>query len=189
MKNSTLHRSNLSNERMALLSELKAQKNHSSDNAPGIYKRPAKQKELDILWQSFKINQKEEKSPGLYLLTGFILGALSMFLMTAVLSISANNEDTMSESSISAPQIEHKLIKKSKNSKSKLSIVPADKPTAAVASTSESYTVQNGDTLEAIIIRFYGRYDVSKIAKIKAANKLSSVDQLSIGQKLVIPLD
>ncbi len=185
MKNSTLHRSNLSSERMALLAELKAQKNLSADSAPGIYKRPGKQKELDILWQSFKLNQKDEKSPGLYILTGFILGALSMFLMTAVLSISASNEDLISDTT-PMPKAETKLIKK--NNKSKISIVPADKPAPVVAS-SEVYTVQNGDTLAGIIIRFYGKYDPSKIEKIKAVNASLNPDRLSIGQKLVIPLD
>lgn len=186
MKNSTLHRSNLSNERMALLAELKAQKSQSSDNAPGVYKRPSKQKELDILWQSFKINQKEEKSPGIYLLTGFIAGALSMFLMTAVLSINANSTDDMSDA-VKTPRMERKLIKR--NKASKLAIVPPDKPAVAPVTSSESYTVQDGDTLEGIIIRFYGRYDESKISKIKSANKLLNPDSLSIGQKLTIPLD
>lgn len=187
MKNSTLHRSNLSAERMNLLAELKAQKNHSSDNAPGIYKRPSKQKELDILWQSFKINQKEEKSPGVYLLTGFIAGALSMFLMTAVLSISANAPEDITDSSAVTPKMERKLIKRSKASK--LAIVPPDKPEATPVNSSEQYTVQNGDTLEGIIIRFYGKYDQSKIDKIKVANGLANPNNLSIGQKLTIPLD
>lgn len=187
MKNSTMHRSNLSSERMALLAELKAQKSHSSDNAPGVYKRPSKQKELDILWQSFKINQKEEKSPGIYLLTGFIAGALSMFLMTAVLSINSNTNYDMSDSSIQTPKMERKLIKR--NKASRLAIVPPDKPTAAPVTSSETYTIQDGDTLEGVIIRFYGKYDDSKIQKIKNANHLANPNALSIGQKLIIPLD
>lgn len=188
MKNSTLHRSNLTNERMAMLSELKAQRNQISDNTPGIYKRPSKQKELDILWQSFKLNSKEEKSPGIYLLTGFIAGALSMFLMTAVLSISAeSSNDFGNDQSLAAPKIEKKLVKKERTSK--LAIVPPDKPLTAPVIASESYTVQSGDTLEAIIIRFYGKYDVSKIEKIKTVNNLSNPNALSIGQKLTIPLD
>ncbi len=187
MRNSTLHRSNLSSERMALLAELKSQKSQFSDNAPGIYKRPSKQKELDLLWQSFKIHQKEEKSPGLYLLTGFIAGALSMFLMTAIISINANSTDDMSDSSLTTPKIEKKLIRRSEASK--LTIVPPDKATTAPVVSSESYTVQSGDTLEGIIIRFYGRYDDSKINKIKEANKMANPNALQIGQKLVIPLE
>ena len=57
------------------------------------------------------------------------------------------------------------------------------------AVTYQSYTVVSGDTLERIIIRFYGRNDVSKIDKIVEANKLSSPNSLSIGQKLVIPME
>ena len=186
MRNSTLHRSNLSSERMALLSELKAQKKQSTDTAPGIYKRPCKQKELDVLWQSFKVHQKDEKSPGLYLLVGFIAGALSMFLMTAVISINANSSDEITDPAMNAPKIEKKLIKRSDISK--LTIVPPDKPTAPV-SAPETYTVQSGDTLEGIIIRFYGRFDQAKINKIKEANKMMNPDALQIGQKLVITLE
>lgn len=187
MKNSTMHRSNLSNERMALLAELRAQKGQSSNNAPNVYKRPSKQKELDLLWQSFKINQKEEKSPGIYLLTGFIAGALSMFLMTAVISINANSNYDISDSGIKTPKIERKLIKRTKNSK--LAIVPPDKPMTSPVASSETYTIQDGDTLAGVIIRFYGKYDESKIQKIKAANNLANPNALSIGQKLIIPLD
>ena len=91
MKSSTLHRSNLSKERMVLLEELRAKSNTiTEDTAPKTYVRPSKEKELDVLWQNFKINQKAEKSPGVYLATGFIAGALCMFLMTALLSFSSN---------------------------------------------------------------------------------------------------
>ena len=82
MKSSTLSRSNLSKEKMVLLEELRAKSNHTSNETrtPDVYIRPAKEKELDVLWQNFKVNQKEEKSPGVYLITGFIAGALCMFL-------------------------------------------------------------------------------------------------------------
>ncbi|MDD3237389.1 MAG: LysM domain-containing protein [Candidatus Gastranaerophilales bacterium] len=190
MKNSTLNRSTLSPEKMHVLAELRAaQRKQAQDGTPGIYKRPSKQKELDILWQSFKLNQKEEKSPGIYLLAGFIAGALCMFLMTAALSISADNSDNLSNDSIATPKVEKRLVKKQKASK--LAIVPPDKPAeeTAVASSSEQYTVQNGDTLESIIIRFYGKYDPSKVEKIKHANGLANPNAISIGQKLTIPMD
>ncbi len=188
MKNSTLHRSNLSRERMALLAELRASRNQQqvSENSQTAYKRPSKQKELDLLWQSFKVNQKEEKSPGIYLLTGFIAGALSMFLMTAVISISANSTDEMADTTLNTPKIEKKILQKKP---SRLAIVPPDKPIEVATGSTEAYTVQSGDTLEGIIIRFYGKYDQSKVEKIKTANSLANPDSLSIGQKLVIPLD
>lgn len=187
MKSSTLYRSNLSKEKMVLLEELRAKSQNSFGNegkAPDVYIRPAKEKELDVLWQNFKVNQKEEKSPGVYLITGFIAGALAMFLMTALLSFSSN---AISESNNpDAP----KLVKRVKPMKPKLSIIPADQAMEQVKTASpESYTVKSGDTLEGIIIRFYGKYDTSKVVKIMQANGMTNPNQLSIGQSLTIPLE
>lgn len=189
MKSSTLSRSNLSKEKMVLLEELRAKSNnnHTSNEArtPDVYIRPAKEKELDVLWQNFKVNQKEEKSPGVYLITGFIAGALCMFLMTALLSFSSN---AINEANNPAAP---KLVKKVKPAKAaKLSIIPADQAVEEVKTAApESYTVKSGDTLEGIIIRFYGKYDPSKVNKIMEANNLSNPNQLSIGQSLIIPMD
>ncbi len=187
MKSSTLYRSNLSKEKMALLEELKAKSQNTSfeSRTPDVYIRPAKEKELDVLWQNFKVNQKEEKSPGVYLITGFIAGALCMFLMTALLSFSSNaiNEHNNAESP--------KLVKKVKAEKpAKLSIIPADQAVEEVKTAApESYTVKSGDTLAGIVVRFYGKYDPSKITKIMEANNMSNPNSLSIGQSLVIPMD
>lgn len=187
MKSSTLYRSNLSKEKMVLLEELRAKSGNlsSESKTPSEYIRPAKEKELDVLWQNFKVNQREEKSPGVYLITGFIAGALSMFLMTALLSFSSNaiNERNSSDSP--------KLVKKVKPVKSpKLSIIPADQVVEeAKPVTPETYTVKSGDTLAGIVIRFYGSYDPSKITKVMTANGMSNPNQLSIGQSLVIPMD
>lgn len=188
MKSSTLYRSNLSKEKMVLLEELRAKSGMHKSNetrTPDVYIRPAKEKELDVLWQNFKVNQKEEKSPGVYLITGFIAGALCMFLMTALLSFSSNaiNEANNPETP--------KLVKKVKPAKeAKLSIIPADQAVEeAKPAAPETYTVKSGDTLEGIIIRFYGRYDSSKISKIMQANNMSNPNSLSIGQSLIIPLD
>jgi LysM repeat protein len=186
MKSSTLHRSNLSKEKMVLLEELRAKSSMNSGSDTSVYIRPAKQKELDVLWQNFKINQKEEKSPGVYLATGFIAGALAMFLMTALLSFSSNA--LKERSNPDSP----KLVKRVKAEKTaKLSIIPADQTVeeAKPASTAEIYTVKSGDTLEGIIIRFYGKYDTSKISKIMEANNLINPNQLSVGQSLTIPLE
>lgn len=188
MKSSTLYRSNLSKEKMVLLEELRAKSGQGSfkqeSNTPDVYIRPAKEKELDVLWQNFKVNQREEKSPGVYLVTGFIAGALCMFLMTALLSFASNmiSENSNPDSP--------KLVKRVKPAKAKLSIIPADQIAEETKTVSpETYTVKSGDTLEAIIIRFYGRYDISKVSKIMQANGMSNPNQLSIGQSLVIPMD
>ena len=195
MRNSSIYRSNLSDEKIAFLSEIKHKKDTKQefvDNAPKAYKRPEKQKELDLLWQNFNINRKEEKSPGVYLLTGFIAGTLCMFIMTSILSISSNIASAPNEASLGQPKYEKKISRKSKlpQINSQISLVPAvNSNDAAPIPTVEHYTVKSGDSMSSIVYRFYGKYDLSKVEKIKQANNLSSEHKLSVGQKLVIPLD
>ena len=182
MNSSILHRSNLSKERKAFLEELKNQNEYYDVEAPNVYKRTSKQEELDTLWKTFKINQKENQNPGVYLTVGFIAGAVSMFLMTALLSFGVNSDKT-TESSL-------KPVKKTHVSKD-VKIIPADVDTQATenGSKKETYTIKDGDTLAGIIIRFYGKYDVSKIDKIKEANNMSDVNRLRVGDVITIPLD
>ena len=197
MRNSSIYRSNLSDEKIAFLSELKNQREYKqeyNDNTPKAYKRPEKQKELDLLWQNFKINPKEEKSPGVYLLTGFIAGALCMFIMNSILSISSNIASAPTEKTLGQPKFEKKISRKSKipQINSQISVIPAVNTEVQEASpipTVETYTVKSGDSMSSIVYRFYGKYDLNKVEKIKQANNLTSEHKLSIGQKLIIPLD
>lgn len=191
MRNSSIYRSNISDEKIAFLSELKNQKEYhvQEDNAPKAYRRTGKQKELDLLWQNFKINPKEEKSPGVYLLTGFIAGALCMFIMNAILSISSNIGANSNTTSLGQPKYEKKISRK--DTLPKISVVPAqtDEADETVIPTFETYTVKEGDSMSSIVFRFYGKYDPAKVEKIKQANKLSNAHKLSIGQQLIIPLN
>ena len=76
MKNSTLNRSMLSGENMAVLAELKSQNEDVAEvKQVNNASMKSKQEELDFLWQNLKVNTKEEKSPGIYILAGFIAGA------------------------------------------------------------------------------------------------------------------
>ena len=43
--------------------------------------------------------------------------------------------------------------------------------------------------MSSIVFRFYGKYDPAKVEKIRQVNKLTNAHKLSIGQKLIIPLD
>lgn len=198
MRNSSIYRSNLSDEKVAFLSELKSQKDFTTtidDNEPKAYKRPGRQKELDILWQNFKINTKEEKSPGVYLLTGFIAGALCMFLMNAILSIGSNLSVGDVETAFGQPKFEKKISRKSKLPQitQSVEVVPAaavsiEEEIANIPAV-ENYVVKSGDSMSTIVYRFFGKYDPSKVEKIRKANNLTNAHKLSIGQKLVIPLD
>lgn len=178
MKSSTLRRSNLSKERMAVLEELAKNKKQPYDASPGVYVRANKEKELDVLWQNFRVSQKEDKSPGIYLATGFIAGAIAMLIMTTLLSFTVGGSNPGS----SGPRLKEKA---------KLTFIPADKKADdKVAKTgAESYTVKSGDTMAGIIIRFYGKYDLSKVQKIKEANNMENPNNLQIGQSLIIPVE
>jgi len=181
MKSSTLRRSNLSKERIMVLEELARGRKKPYDESPGVYVRPNKEKELDVLWQNFRVSQKEDKSPGIYLATGFIAGAIVMLIMTTLLSFSMRGSD--SPDVIPAPKTKERA---------RLTFIPADKstPAATPAKTgTETYTVKNGDTLEGIIIRFYGKYDPSKVEKIRVANGMSNPNNLQIGQTINVPMD
>lgn len=180
MKSSTLRRSNLSKERMLFLEELSRNRKQPYDASPGVYVRANKEKELDVLWQNFRVSQKEDKSPGIYLATGFIAGAIAMLIMTTLLSFSIRGND--SQDIPTAPRVKEKA---------RLTFIPADKSGAETVAKkgTESYTVKNGDTLESIVIRFYGKFDLAKVDKIKQANKMANPNSLQIGQNLVIPLD
>ena len=181
MKSSTLRRSNLSKERIAVLEELAKNRKQPYDASPGVYVRANKEKELDVLWQNFRVSQKEDKSPGIYLATGFVAGAIAMLIMTTLLSFSVRGGDNQNI----------KMPKRAKAEKAKLSFIPSDKTTNATEakSTTESYTVKSGDTLESIVIRFYGQFDLAKVEKIRQANGMKNANSLQIGQNLTIPLE
>lgn len=180
MKSSTLRRSNLSKERMAMLEELAKNRQKPYDASPGVYVRASKEKELDVLWQNFRVSQKEDKSPGIYLATGFIVGAVAMLIMTTLLSFSVRRDDTQ----------DIKPPKKVKAEKTRLTFIPSDGNSQTLTSTkNEAYIVKDGDTLESIIIRLYGKFDPSKVEKIKAANNMTNPHKLQIGQNLIVPLD
>jgi len=165
MKSSTLRRSNLSKEKMAVLEALSNYKPESSyDESPNVYVRPNKEKELDLLWQNFKISQKSEKSPGVYLATGFIAGAISMLLVSSIINVSVKSDKA-------AP---------------KTTAVAAS---TASAQTAKTYVVQSGDTIESISLKFYGSYTPAKARAIQQASNLQNVNRLQIGQKLTIPME
>lgn len=177
MKSSTVRRSNLSKEKIAVLEALSKYKHESTDNTPNVYLRSNKEKELDLLWQNFKINQKTEKSPIVYLTTGFIAGVVSASLLFAVLGLSIHG--------VSAPV----AVEKPKAQAENINLVPAAESTATAVNGSEVYTVQSGDTMESILIRFYGGYSQERAWKVMNANNMKNPNKLSIGQKLTIPME
>lgn len=181
MKSSTIRRSNLSKEKMAVLEALSKYRQDPYDNSPGIYIRPEmpqdKDKELDMLWQNFRINQKSEKSPNIYLATGFIAGVVLMLVLTVLISFSVKGINSLKENAVSP-------VKKEKMN---ISFVPSSKTSENVSN--ELYTVQDGDTMESIVIRFYGSYSKEKENLVVKTNNMTNPNKLSIGQQLIIPVE
>lgn len=176
MQSSTIRRSNLSKEKMAVLETLSKYRADSFDDSPSVYVRPVdKEKELDMLWQNFKISQKREKSPNVYLVTGFVAGIAVMLVLGIIISFSLKGINTVKENSV--------LPAKKENLS--LNFIPS---TSDAQVNTEVYEVKDGDTMESVLIRFYGSYSKEKEAKVLAANNLTNPDKLSIGQILTIPV-
>lgn len=183
MKSSTIRRSNLSKEKMAVLEALSKYRQDAYDNSPGVYLRAEnpqnKEQQLDLLWNNFKINQKAEKSPNVYLATGFIAGAVVMLALAIIVSFSVKGINTAKEN----------IVVPVKKEKMSLNFIPSSAETKQAEPVNENYTVQSGDTMESILIRFYGSYSKEKESLVLKTNNLSNPNRLSIGQKLIIPME
>lgn len=173
MKSTTLRRSNITREKVAMMEALnRYNRTHQDED---FYRTQSKNRELDALWQSFGVkSQKSEKAPQVYFVTGLIVGVIITLLITTFISLLIN-------------------VSTASASSGRFTFIPADntssKKVAAPVSLNEEYVVKEGDTLESIVIRFYGSFDMNKVNAIQEANKMANPNALSIGQKLIIPIN
>lgn len=179
MKSTTIRRSNLSKEKMAVLEALKKYKNEDSDFAPNVYIRPSelqheKKEELDLLWRNFKIQDLHtgENTPKVYIATGIAAGLLLVGALTMTAFFAHRVHDNNIASSSGA-----------------FGIIPASEQAEEAVSKNETYIVQNGDTIEKILIRFYGKYSKNTELSLMKANNMTNPNKLSIGQELIIPMN
>ena len=184
MKSTTLRRSNITREKVAMMEALNRYNREHMDE--DFYRNQSKNRELDALWQSFGIKQqKNEKAPQVYFVTGLVFGVIITLLITTFVSILIN-VSTPKDDSVVEP------VTKVSTESGKFSFIPADnasKTTKPISITNEEYVVKEGDTLESIIIRFYGSFDINKVSAIQSANNMANPNALSIGQKLIIPMN
>ena len=182
MKSTTLRRSNITKEKVAMMEALnRYNREHQNED---FYLRQSKNRELDALLQNFGVRQqKTEKAPQVYFVVGLITGVIVTLLITTFVSILIN---------ISTPKEDAvPKVKSVTTENAKFRFIPADttKSTVTPVVTNEEYTVKEGDTLESIVIRFYGSFDMDKVNLIQEANKMANPNALSIGQKLIIPVN
>ena len=186
MKSTTLRRSNITREKVAMMEALNRYNREHQDE--DFYRRQTKSRELDALWQNLGVAtraQKNEKTPQVYFVMGLIVGVIITLIITTFVSLLIN---------VTTPK-EDINIKPSKQvtttDNGKFRFIPADsaKSTSAATYKNKEYTVKEGDTLESIVIRFYGTFDMEKVGLIQDANKMANPNALSIGQKLIIPVN
>ena len=185
MKSTTLRRSNITREKVAMMEALSRYNRQHQDE--DFYKAQNKTRELDVLWQSFGVKpNKNEKAPQVYFVTGLICGVIVTLAITTVISLLINLSTPKED--VIVPSKKQAVVE----SNSKFSFIPADsaasKPVSPVLAN-EEYTVKEGDTLESIVIRFYGSFDMNKVNAIQSVNKMANPNALSIGQKLIIPMN
>ena len=179
MRNNTLRRSNVSKERAMALDELLPKKSTNYDSSPGVYVRSEHDRELDVLWQGFKVNHREDRSPGFYLGAGFITGAICTILVALVINIGVPSKDNLSDL----------YLWKKANIKPTVNVVPSTQAGTVSSDKTTEYKVKSGDTLGAIAYKFYGTDSPDKIKKIQILNKMKTPDDLQIDQNLVIPME
>lgn len=185
MKSTTLRRSNITREKVAMMEALnRYNRTHQDED---FYRTQSKNRELDALWQSFGVkSQKSGKAPQVYFVTGLIVGVIITLLITTFISLLINVSTPKDDIVVPAK-------KPASASSGRFTFIPADntssKKVAAPVSLNEEYVVKEGDTLESIVIRFYGSFDMNKVNAIQEANKMANPNALSIGQKLIIPIN
>lgn len=192
MKNSTLSRANISRENIAVLEKLYSEAEAKMPKYQKYPENPNKA-EIDMLWQNLKVSHKEHKSPGLFIVTGFIVGLVGMFFLSTIFSLASSTEPHKTETAAK----EHKIVKKQNAgffksfdfSKAAKKSVADEELLTATVTVNEKYSVRAGDSLEAISLKYYGRVSPENISKIQKANNLKSPHAIKIGQELVIPMD
>lgn len=179
MKSSTLRRSNITREKIAMLSALSEYNNAKGKSNAHL---TDKQAELDLLWQNFKIAATSERSPKTYFSAGFFTGIVASLIVAMFVSFFVGYSP-LSDFHINTPKAKDNV---------KFTFIPADKqaPTEeTVAPAEKEYVVQAGDSLEDISMRFYGRYDEEMLKQIQVKNELKDLNSIKIGQKLIIPVN
>ncbi|MDO5307807.1 MAG: LysM domain-containing protein, partial [bacterium] len=133
--------------------------------------------------------QKNEKAPQVYFVSGLIVGVIVTLLITTFISLLINvstpKDDVVATVAPASKKVE-------RESNGRFSFIPADNQNKGNVQTeisNQQYTVKEGDTLESIVIRFYGSFDMSKVNAIQDANQMANPNALSIGQKLIIPMN
>ena len=181
MKGSTLHRSGLTKERMSMLENMKP--NNLENNEIPQYQK-AQGNELDILYKNVEktfLNAKANinKTPAAYLLTGFIAGILFTLIIVGIVALASRGNSIPETTYGEEPPVKNEVVKADETKTE----------AAAPISSEEKYTIKSGDTIEKIVVKFYGKYDTQKIDEILRINNIKDPSKLQLGQTIIIPAE
>lgn len=183
------------------------------DKPPGVYVRATENPpshELDLLWSGSRgFNFRDERSPILFFIVGFVVGALLTGAAAFFLFIKPDVK--MGQNALTAPVAEedHLTPQPIKTRPTNASIVtpsgtssteappapvqPNPVPATPLANGTSSgipaqhHKVANGETLESIAKHYYGAGTPDMIDRITKANNLKNPNALQLDQDLLIP--
>lgn len=174
MRSSTFHKTALSKEKLAALESMLAEGKANYDETPGVYVRNNKARDLDLLWQVNRASAKHKKMTRNQVIASFVAGILCTIFITSSFNNISNNMadfDFWQKGSIPLG----------------VNVSPADNKAPTVHT--ENYTVKAGDTIDSIVMRYYGVYDVERIRQIQSINNLEDPSKIALGQTLIIPIN
>lgn len=175
MRSSTFHKTALSKEKLAALESIIADGKANYDDAPGVYVRNNKEKDLDLLWQVDRAASRYKKMTRGQLITSFVAGILcTIFIMSSFNNLSNN-------------MAEFDFWQNGANTSVGVNVSPPDNKAPTVHT--ETYVVKAGDTIDSIVMRYYGVYDVERIHQIQSINNLKDPSKIAMGQTLIIPIN
>ena len=173
MRSSTFHKTALSKEKLAALEHMIADNKGNYDETPGVYVRNNKARDLDLLWQVNRASAKHKKMTRNQVIASFVAGIICTAFITSSFSNISNNMAEVDFWQKGVPM--------------GVNVSPADNKAPTVHT--ETYTVKAVDTIDSIVMRFYGVYDVERIRQIQAINNLQDPSKIGLGQTLVIPIN
>jgi len=143
----------------------------------GAKKEVEETNELDVLYKNIGRNftrSHVNKTPGVYYVVGFVSGVLFMLFVFGIVALSSAGVNKDNEIEVKTVQkVEQKVVEN------------APLPDADLIQ--EKYTIQKGDTLDKIVVRYYGQYSDEKIKEIQQINNIKNPARLQIGQVIILP--
>lgn len=163
--------------------------------SPGVYTRAEHhrpQNDLDLLWSPNKVHPKEERSPVLFFIAGFVACALIaggiFFVFNRPHEVKTGNTEFLNKPIDRVDKLDEALKTKDKAVMESSKTDPqTGVQTGGTGTVITTYTVKSGDSLGSIALKFYKSQDPKYLQKLQRANNMKNPNSLQLGQQLAIP--